>query len=159
MNDVSQRIKPAAIHKTIEVRAPIERAFRVFTGCMGEWWNKDFTINQGAALKDVIIEPRAGGRCYDIGEDGSECAWGRVLEWDEPKRVLLAWQVNAQWTYDPALETAVEVSFEERGDVTIVTLEHRDLERFGEAAAELAEQMDSGWGMLLGLYEAAAERG
>lgn len=159
MNDVSQRIKPATIHKEIEVKAPIERAFRIFTGRMGEWWSKDFSINRGTAQKDVVIEPRAGGRWYEVGEDGSECEWGRVLEWDEPRRVLLAWQINTKWRYDPQFETTVDVRFEERDGVTLVTFEHRDLERFGEAAARHAEQMGGGWGKLLERYRDAVWQG
>ena len=106
MNQLTeQRIKPAPIHKTGEVNAPIDRAFRVFTARMGEWWAKDFSINRGSPQKDVIIEPRAGGRWYEVAEDGTECPWGRVLEWNEPRRVVLAWQINAEWSYDPAFET------------------------------------------------------
>jgi uncharacterized protein YndB with AHSA1/START domain len=159
MNDVTeQRVRAEDIRKTIEVGAPIDRVFRVFTSRMGEWWSKDFSINRATAQKDVVIEPRAGGRWYEIGEDGSECQWGRVLEWEEPDRVLLVWQINAEWSYDPAFETAVEVRFEERGDLTIVTFEHRDLDRYGDAASQQRERMDGGWGMLLGSFKAAAER-
>jgi uncharacterized protein YndB with AHSA1/START domain len=149
MNDVSQRIKPATIHKTIEVKASIERAFEVFTGHIGDWWSRDFSINGGIPQKGVIVEPHSGGRWYEVGEDGSECQWGRVLEWDEPRRVVLAWQINAEWRYDPDFETIVDVRFEDRDGSTLVTLEHRELERFGEAATRQAEQMGGGWGMLL----------
>jgi len=158
MTTTAQRIKPADIRKEIEVKAPIGRAFRVFTSRMGEWWSRDFSINQQTRIKDVIIEPRAGGRWYEVGEDGSECQWGRVIEWDEPNRVLLAWQINAEWRYDIDFETPVEVRFETRGDSTLVTFEHRDLERFGESAEQQRARMDGGWGMLLEGYRTAAER-
>jgi len=42
---------------------------------------------------------------------------------------------------------------------TIVRFEHRDLERMGEGTVELFESMDGGWGMLLSLFKAEAERG
>jgi len=158
MNDLTeQRIKPATIRKAIEVNAPIDRAFRVFTERMGEWWNKDFSINRPVRQKDVVIEPRAGGRWYEIGEDGSECLWGCVLEWNEPNGVMLAWQINAQWSYDSEFETTIDVRFEERGGVTIVTFEHRDLERFGDSMAQQVEQMDGGWETLLGRFKNEAE--
>ena len=35
MNDVSQRIAPAAIRKTIDVKAPVDRAFAVFADRIG----------------------------------------------------------------------------------------------------------------------------
>jgi hypothetical protein len=51
----------------------------------------------------------------------------------------------------------IEVLFEERGDITIVQFEHRDLERMGDGAVEQMEAMDGGWGMLLGLFKDKAE--
>lgn len=158
MNDMSeQRIKPATIHKVVEIRTPAERAFRIFTGRMGQWWNKQFSINGGVPQKDVVMEQRAGGRWYEIGIDGSECPWGRVLEWDEPNRVRLAWQINAEWNYDSEFETIIDVLFEEHDGVTIVSLTHSALERFGEAMAQQVAQMDGGWEMLLEGYKSEAE--
>jgi len=159
MNNLSQqRIAPAAIRKTVTVNVPIERAFDVFTARMGSWWHKEHSIAKGTQQMDVIIEPRVGGRWYEKGTDGSEHAWGRVLAFDRPRRLLLAWQLTRDFAYDPDFETTVEVNFEERDGATVVTLEHRDLERMGADAVELLEGMDGGWGMLLDLYKVAADR-
>ena len=159
MNDLAQqRIAPAAIRKTIEVRAPIDRAFRVFADRMGEGWHKEHSVAQGTTQANVIVEPRAGGRWYETGADGSEHDWGKVLAYEPPHRLLLAWQLNREFTYDPDFETTVEIRFEERGDMTIVHFEHRDLERMGEGAAQQMESMDGGWGFLLDLFKAEAER-
>jgi uncharacterized protein YndB with AHSA1/START domain len=159
MNDMPQRIAPAAIRKTIEVRAPIERAFAVFATRMGDWWHKEHSIARGTTQQVVVIEPRAGGRWYELGADGSEHPWGKVIAYDPPHRLLLAWQLTREFTYDPGFETMVEVKFEERDGVTVVTFEHRDLERMGGGAVEMLESMDGGWGMLLGLFKTEAERG
>ncbi len=51
------------------------------------------------------------GRWYERGEDGSECEWGRVLAWNPPDGLTLAWQLNAAFKFDPALVTEVEVKF------------------------------------------------
>lgn len=159
MNEVSQRIEPAAIRKAIEVRAPIGRAFEVFAGRMGEWWHKEHSIARETTQADVVIEPRAGGRWYEVGTDGSEHDWGKVLAYDPPKRLLLAWQLTREFQYDSSFETTVEVNFEERDGLTIVTFEHRDLERMGADAVQLLEGMDGGWAMLLDLFKAKAEWG
>ena len=159
MSDLSQRIAPAAIRKTIEVKAPIDRAFAVFAARMGEWWHKEHSINQATTQADVVIEPREGGRWFEVGADGSEKDWGRVLAYEPPARLVLAWQLTREFVFDPDFETIVEVRFEERGETTIVHFEHRDLERMGAGAAEELEAMDGGWAMLLGLYQAAAEQG
>ena len=71
---------PAVRHEVV-VSAPIERAFRVFTDGFGLWWPRNHTI-ASFPVERAIIEPWAGGRCYDRGADGSECDWGQVLVWD-----------------------------------------------------------------------------
>lgn len=158
MNEATQRIAPAAIRKTIDVRAPIERAFTVFATRMGDWWHKDHSINRETRQANVIIEPRDGERWYEVGEDGSERDWGRVIAYDPPKRLVLAWQLTREFEYDPGFETTVEVNFEERDGITIVEFEHRDLERMGADSVQLLEGMDGGWGMLLDLFRTNAER-
>ena len=156
MNDMAQRIRPAAIVKTIEVKTTPERAFDMFASRMGAWWHKEHSIASGTTQKDVVVEPRPGGRWYELGMDGSEHQWGHVIDYDPPRRLLLAWQLDRNFDFDPELVTEVEVLFEPSGDGTSVRFEHRNLERLGEGAAAEMEAMDGGWGMLLGLFEAKA---
>jgi uncharacterized protein YndB with AHSA1/START domain len=139
---MSPTITPAPIHKSVEVATTPERAFVFFTGRMGRWWPKAHTL-LGAPQEDVIIEPRPGGRWYERGRDGSEYEWGRVLAWEPPDRVVLAWQLDADWRYDPDLLTEVEVRFIAlAGQMTRVELEHRRLENFGPRAAETRARLD-----------------
>jgi uncharacterized protein YndB with AHSA1/START domain len=158
MNEVSQRIAPAAIHKTIDVKAPVDRAFAVFASRMGDWWHKEHSLAQGKVQTGVIIEPFAGGRWYETADDGSEENWGKVIAYEPPHRLVLAWQLTREFTYDPDFETTVEVRFEETAEGTRVHFEHRDLERMGEGAVQTFEEMDGGWGMLLDLFRQEAER-
>ncbi|HEY0412170.1 MAG TPA: SRPBCC family protein [Allosphingosinicella sp.] len=160
MNAETQRIAPAPIRKSLRVRAPREKAFRTFVEGMGGWWLKSHSLLK-SPQRDVVIEPRDGGRWYEVSEDGSEQMWGRVLEWTAPERVVLAWQLTADWAYDPDFETTVEVRFTAEGDHTLVEFEHRDLERYGERAEELRggyeSGMDGGWAALLATFQTLAE--
>jgi uncharacterized protein YndB with AHSA1/START domain len=160
MNVEAQRISPAPIRKSLRVKASQQKAFDTFVGKMGGWWLKTHSL-LGATQQDVVIEPRVGGRWYEVGEDASEKTWGKVLAWKAPDRVLLAWQLNAEWSYDPDFSTTVEVRFTADGDHTIVDFEHRDLDRFGantEAVrGDYDTGMDGGWRELLNLYQQAAE--
>ena len=162
MNVEARRIAPAPIRKTVRGCGPQEKAFRVFTAGMGSWWIKGHSL-LSSPQADVLIEPRDGGRWYERGDDGSEQDWGRVLVWEEPHRVVLAWQLNADFDYDPAFETTVEVTFRDEGDETVVEFEHRDLERYGERATEVrgghGSGLEGGWGELLARFEAAAMTG
>ncbi|MDB5495189.1 MAG: ATPase [Phenylobacterium sp.] len=154
---MSQTITPAAIRKTLEVRATPQKAFQVFTDGIDRWWPKDLTISK-APLKQVVIEPRVGGRWYGIDVDGAEDDWGDVLAWEPPGRLLLAWRISGKWVCDPSVHTEVEVTFTDLGDGRCrVDFEHRDLANLGEGADTAAVSMDSGWGGILGRFKAAAE--
>jgi hypothetical protein len=141
---------------TLTVEAPIERAFAVFTAGFASWWPRSHHIGE-SELVDAIIEPRAGGRWYERNADGSECEWGHVIAWEPPDRVLLAWQLDADWRYDPEMVTEVDVRFEADGDRTRVHFEHRHLERMGDRAEEVRRSIDSpeGWRGILAGYAAA----
>jgi uncharacterized protein YndB with AHSA1/START domain len=142
--------------KTVRVNATPERAFEAFTAAMGRWWLPTHSISPTKSpIAEIVMEPRVGGRWYERGEDGNECDWGHVLVWEPPTRVVLAWQLTAQWKFDPAFVTEVEVRFDRQASGgTEITLEHRNLERFGDAAAHVRAAVGSpgGWPGLLDAY-------
>jgi uncharacterized protein YndB with AHSA1/START domain len=147
-----------AIQGKVTVNAPIERAFRIFTESFTTWWPADYHIGQ-ADMAEAIIEPREGGRWYERGVDGSECDWGHVLAWQPPHRLVVTWQINGQWQYDPDPEHAseIEVRFTPDGsDQTTVELEHRLLHRLvgGEAIRDSISG-GGGWSALLAQYAKA----
>lgn len=152
------RIQPAPVRRSVTVKAAPDKAFAVFTAGIHRWWPKTHTIGKSPQA-DVKLEPKAGGRWYEIGADGSTCAWGRVLVWEPPTRLVLAWQINADWAYDADLVTEVEVRFHALPDGgTRVDLEHRDLDRFGDKADAVRASFDSdgGWQGLLAAFAAEA---
>jgi len=143
-------ITPAPIRKSIRVDVAPARAFEIFTSGMNRWWLKTHTINPTKSpIKNIVVEPRAGGRWFERGEDGSECNWGKVLAWEPPTRLLLAWQINGRWQFDPALITEVDIRFTPDGNGARVELEHRKLEVLGDQAEAMAQAFTGGWGVLL----------
>jgi uncharacterized protein YndB with AHSA1/START domain len=102
---------PNSVRKVSMVAAPPVVAWRVFTERMGTWWPLSvYKIGKVNAV-DAVIEPRVGGRWYERGADGSTCDWGSVLVWEPPSRLVLSWDVNAEWQYDPELKTEIEIRF------------------------------------------------
>ena len=155
----SLKIQPAPVRKTLSVKATPERAFEVFTAGFDRWWPRSHHIG-GVDMARAVLEPRAGGRWYEVGVDGAECDWGEVLVWDPPQRLILAWRIGADWKYDPSLRTEVELRFtREAGGATRVDFEHRLLENMGEAGAAVREAIDSpgGWSGILAMFAATAE--
>ncbi len=107
---MNQVIRPAPVRRSVTVKAAPDKAFDVFARGIGRWWPKTHSI-VATPPRDVILEPIAGGRWFEIGEDGRDCDWGRVLAIEPPRRLLLAWQINAAWAFDPDFVTEVEVRF------------------------------------------------
>jgi uncharacterized protein YndB with AHSA1/START domain len=157
---MNRTIVLAPVRKTVRVAASPDRAFKIFTAGVGRWWPKSHHIG-ASDLDTVVIEPKAGGRWYERGVDGTECEHGKVLVWEPPVRLVLTWQIAADWKFDPNLVTEVEVRFIADGaDATRVELEHRNLERFGEGADAMRQAIDApeGWTGILQLFKQAAEQ-
>jgi uncharacterized protein YndB with AHSA1/START domain len=83
-----------------------------------------------------------------------------VPAWEPPHRLVVTWQINGQWQYDPDPEHAseVEVRFTADGsERTTVELEHRRLERLVDGQALRDGITDGGgWPSLLELFAKAA---
>lgn len=151
----------APVRKSINVKASVERAFTVFTAEFNSWWPRSHKLSE-ADLANAIIEGKTGGRCYQRAVDGSECDWGTVTVWEPPRRLVVAWQLDGRWQYDPDLSHAseVEITFTpEAGGSTRVDLEHRHFERHGASASQVQAGVDSptGWGGLLQAFAAVAD--
>jgi uncharacterized protein YndB with AHSA1/START domain len=148
-----------SVRKVVAVQAPPAVAWRVFTEKMGAWWPLDTHKIGKAKAVDAVIEPRAGGRWYERGDDGSTCDWGRVLSWEPHSRLVLSWDISADWQPDPTLKTEIEVRFIDDGENgTRVELEHRQLDRYGARRDQMRGIFDSegGWGGLLASFARAA---
>ncbi len=148
-----------AIRGARTVGVPVEQAFRVFTDSFNIWWPAEYHIGR-ADVAEVILEPREGGRWYERGIDDSECDWGRVLAWEPPHRLVVTWQINGEWQYDPDPEHAseIEVRFTSDGPgQTMVELEHRLLHRLvGGQAIRDAISGGGGWSSILDRFAKAA---
>jgi len=158
-NDMTTQLPPASVTTGVDVEAPIEHAFRVFTEGIGSWWNPAHHILP-AELAEMVFEPRAGGHIIDRGTDGSECRWARVLAYDPPHRVCFSWDINLRWQLepDPAKTSEVEVTFSaEQPSRTRVVLTHRHLDRHGEGWEQMRDAVSSGWS-LARFAEVAARR-
>ena len=150
-----------SVRKAIVVQASREIAWKVFTEQLDTWWPLAvYKIGKAPAV-DVIIEPRVAGRWYERGDDGSTCDWGRVLLWEPPSRLILSWDINADFQYVPNLGTEIEVRFlSETEHSTRVELEHRRLDRFGDRRDQMRTIFDQtgDWGKLLESFAGVAER-
>jgi len=153
-------VDPNKVQKVMRVNASQQTSWRVFTTQLATWWPLAHYKIGAATAVDAIMEPHVGGRWYERGDDGSTCQWGSVLAWEPHSRLVLTWDITAQWQYDPNLKTEIEVRFiEEAPERTRVELEHRHLDRYGEHRDRMRRVFDTegDWGRVLaGFAEVAA---
>lgn len=150
---MSTPAEATTIRHEIVVAVPIERAFKVFTEDFGTFKPPEHNL-LGADIAETVFEPRAGGRLYDRGVDGSECNWARVLAYEPPDRVVISWDISPRWQIEEDLDktSEVEVCFTaESPDRTRVELEHRNLDRHGDGWESVRESVDTdqGWPLYL----------
>ena len=152
----------ASVKRTLRVAVPIEYAFRVLTQKMGSWWPATHHIAK-TPFAEVVVDPRVGGRWFERDADGAECDWGRVLVYEPPRRLVVSWHLQSDWSFDANPTRASEVVFdffEEGPEATRLEFEHRHLERHGEDWEKLRAAVDSsgGWTGVLAQYEQFAEK-
>ena len=153
----TQPVSTASVKRTLCVGVPIEHAFRVLTQKMGSWWPPTHHIGK-TPFTEIVVDPRAGGRWFERDADGAECDWGCVLVYDPPKRLVVSWHLQSDWSFDANPTRASEVVFEffdEGPEKTRLEFEHRHLERHGEGWEKIRAGIDSpgGWTGLLAQYE------
>ena len=156
---MSQQQTYAPVVRTVTVAVPRERAFTVFTEELGTWWPREYSIG-ASDMADFVMEPKAGGRWYEVGVDGAECDTGTVTVYDPPARLVFAWQLDGSFRYDPdpAHGSEVEVRFVAEGpSTTRVELEHRHFERHGDGAPGVHGGVEGpqGWTYCLDQYAKA----
>ena len=142
--------------RQVVVRAPLERAFDVFTKRFGDIKPRDHNL-MSSPIAETVFEPHVGGRIYDRAEDGTVCAWARVLVYEPPDRVVFSWDIDPRWQVetDPAATSEVEVRFIAEGpDSTRVELEHRHLDRHGPGWQSMPDALgnDQGWPLYLSRF-------
>ena len=148
-----------SVRHAVVVAAPRDHAFEVFTRGIDTWWFRDHSIGT-EPLKEVVMEPRAGGRVFERGVNGAECEWGRVLVWEPPSRLVVSWGIGGDWRFDPDLTHASEYEarfIEETPTRTRVEFEHRHFERHGASGQTIRDAVDQGWPKLLAAYAVTAK--
>jgi uncharacterized protein YndB with AHSA1/START domain len=147
---MNEHVAIAPVRKTIRVNAPIAHAFEVFTSGLTRWWPHNHGVGKKPIAK-VLMEPRLGGHWLEIAEDGTQTRVATITLWEPPHRMVMIWQVNAQWKPDVAMKSEVDVRFTADGpEVTEVELVHHKFETMGEeAGASMRRDVDGGWPGLL----------
>jgi len=150
------------VRQSVVVRAPLRHTFGTFVRTMGIWWPVQPFSSGKDRVRDITLEPREGGRVFEIWDDGTEVTWGTLLAWEPPRRFVMTWQGTP-------VQTEVELSFAALGpELTRVAVEHRGWEALTEE--ELGRDCALpggytsggyavGWTTILGSFAATVDAG
>ncbi|MFB7938281.1 SRPBCC family protein [Streptomyces sp. NPDC004779] len=132
------------VRKSVTVAATPRHCFDVFTQRPADWWPPTHVLVRKERA-GLAFEPGVGGRYYEWDVDGTEIAWGRILEWEPGRRLVMTWRIDAAWQSVPDDERAseIEVDFLPDGDGgTRVVLAHVKLHKHGEGARRIFQALD-----------------
>ena len=136
----------APLHKEITVPLTVQKAFRLFTERIDEWWPLASHSIFEKDTRKAVFEGKQGGRIFEISNNGEEGLWGTISAYEPPDRVIFTWHPGR----DTKTAQEVEVTFQADASGTKVRLEHRDWEKLGDKAAASRAGYDTGWDFVLG---------
>jgi hypothetical protein len=88
------------IRKVLLIRAPVMLAFDYFTRDISAWWPP------GSPSGSCRLEGKLNGRIYETADDDHIHLWGRVIDWQPPLYLQLA------WTRDQTDDSSTEVQID-----------------------------------------------
>ena len=142
---------PTALHRppvrqATLVRRDVAATFESFVATIGQWWPlRPISSGKDRAV-DLVLVRQAGGRVYEVWDDGTTVDWGALQVWEPPRRFVMTWDMT------PA-QTEVELRFKPLGPaLTRVEVEHRGWEALSEAQVR-AECALPGGGYQGGSYD------
>ena len=136
------------IRRSISVSWAPQAAFERFTRDFERWWPARTHSIGGSCVERLVFECHAGGLIYEQHKGGRRFAWGKVLAWEPPERVVFTWHPSR----DPSTAQEVELRFLPEGSGTRLELVSSHWENWGRDAKRARRGYDVGWGYVLNVW-------
>jgi len=137
------------IVRSVSVSWNPEAAFQRFTADFARWWPwHTHSIGGVERVDRIVFECRAGGLIFEQHKDGRRFQWGKVLEWEPPRRVKFTWHPSR----DAATAQDVELVFHPEGSGTRLELTSSNWENWGAGAKGARRGYDLGWWQVLNVW-------
>jgi Activator of Hsp90 ATPase homolog 1-like protein len=138
------------IHQSVVLALPAAAAFALFTRRISECWPPENRHTQDAGSTLHLLE---SGRFFERSRDGREVELGRVLVWEEARRIVLDFYVAT----GPDHPTHAEVRFDAVDGGTRVTVRHGPKPPGADRWAEQAPRYERAWRRVLAALALAAD--
>jgi uncharacterized protein YndB with AHSA1/START domain len=134
-------LNAVSIEAEVQIDAPPERVFEGLVTDISAWWGPAHTFSDTA--RDVVLEPRLGGRFYEDWGEGEGVLYATVTRIRRPTELGLTGPFGMRG----AVMGRVMIVLERQDTATIVRLSHRVV---GEVTDETRQSYSGGWRTLLG---------
>jgi DNA-binding transcriptional ArsR family regulator/uncharacterized protein YndB with AHSA1/START domain len=143
-------LESVRIEMEVTIAAAPETVFEALTREVAAWWGQPY-LHEDAT--DLILEPRIGGRFYEVWGEDEGILWATVTSLRRPKELRLVGPLGMpEPTYG-----VVTFQLEPKHDATTVKLLH---EAFGRIGEQIQASYEAGWKDLLDIrLRALVERG
>ena len=136
------------IRRSVSVSWQQAEAYRRFVQDFAKWWPSYSYSIGGSRIKQVVFEPRPGGRIFEEHKDGTRMRWGTVISLDAPRSIT--------FTFHPSHAESdaqlVEITFSPEGEGTRVDLVSTGWEKMGDKARAARGGYHLGWGLVLNRF-------
>lgn len=130
------------IEQEVTIAARPERVFKALTREVAAWWGAPYLYSEAA--KNIILEPKLGGRFYEDWGDDEGVLYATVTGIKRAERLELTGPMGM----GGAVQGFISIQLEPKEAATVVRLSHRAT---GEVTAETKANYGQGWQDLLGM--------
>ncbi|HET6781859.1 MAG TPA: SRPBCC domain-containing protein [bacterium] len=134
-------LNAVSIETEVKIEAAPERVFDALVTDISSWWGPAHTFSQEA--RDVVLEPRLGGRFYEDWGEGEGVLYATVTRIKRPVELGFTGPLGMRG----AVVGRVMITLERQGTTTVVRLSHRVV---GDVTEENRQSYSGGWQKLLG---------
>jgi len=147
---MTEEIRSINITEEVVIKAAPPRVFNAVTKETRAWWGPPYLYTKLA--ENVILEPKLGGRFYEVWGTGQGRLWGIITQIRKNEWIEITGTIGMKG----AVQGIVSFSLEPKGESTLVTLTHHAI---GQITEDTRSGYATGWKDLLGRLKTFIETG
>ncbi|WP_455204978.1 metalloregulator ArsR/SmtB family transcription factor, partial [Kaarinaea lacus] len=136
----SSDVKKIRIEQEIKIKASPALVFKALTEDTQKWWGLPYMQNLDA--KQLILEPKLGGRLYEVWSETDGAQWATVTAIKENELL----ELTGRLAMHGAVQCVVYFNLEPEKDYTLLKFSHHAI---GDISEETYQGFSGGWDDLL----------
>lgn len=141
-NNKMSTVEAIHIEQEVTIAASPERVFEALTSEVAAWWGTPYLYSEAA--QNVILEPKLGGRFYEVWGNNEGELYAIVTGIKRAERLELTGPMGM----DGAVQGFISIHLEPKETATLIRFSHQAI---GAVTAETQANYGQGWQDLLGV--------